>query len=40
MLQAGSVLGVTIQRRLFKNGLSLENQGGRGRKSSVPKIGL
>ena len=30
----------TIQRwwRLFKNGLSLENQGGRGRKSSVPKI--
>ena len=50
MLQAGSSqrfvsmkLGVnirTIQRwwRLFKNGLSLENQGGRGRKSSVPKI--
>ena len=50
MLQAGSSqrfvsmkLGVnirTIQRwwRLFKNGLSLENQRGRGRKSSVPKI--
>ena len=50
MLQAGSSqrfvsmkLGVnirTIQRRwrLFKNGLSLENQGVRGRKSSVPKI--
>ena len=50
MLQAGSSqkfvsmkLGVnirTIQRwwRLFKNDLSLENQGGRGSKSSVPKI--
>ena len=50
MLQAGSsqkfvsmkldVKIRTIQRwwRLFKSDLSLENQGGRGRKSSVPKI--
>ena len=50
MLQAGSdqkfvslKLGVnvrTVQRwwRLFRNDLSLENKGGRGRKSSVPKV--